>query len=116
MLASKYRLNGVKNYERVKSEGRIVQSKYFGVAVYERKDNESSKFGFIISTKIAKDATQRNRIKRALSEAVRQVLTQLKNGYDVAFLAKKEIARMSTDEIMVETKEFLKKSVLYKDQ
>lgn len=102
MLANVNRLTGQKNIERVKKEGKLFQRKLFGISVLKRKDKGPSRFVFVVSTKINKNANQRNRIKRAMRESVRYSMTQTKKGYDVMFLAKKNISNKLTDEIMRE--------------
>ena len=108
MLAKKYRLSGPKDYKRVEDEGKIYQSSNFGVAFFNRADGLPSRFGFVVSTKIAKDAVDRNRFKRAMSEAVRTSSTETQNDYDVVFLAKTSIVRVPTSEVMKEVKIALK--------
>src|SRR5271157_3663619 len=112
MLAKKFKLTGAKNFDRVQKEGRVYQSADFGIARYSRNDNEPSRFAFIVSTKIAKDAVDRNRFKRAMSEAVRLISIDLKPGYDVIFLAKTSISRVPTADIMKEVRVALKESGL----
>lgn len=112
MLARQFNLSDRKNFERVEKEGQILQSESFGLGVFDRQDKESSHFGFVVSTKISKEAVQRNRIKRALSEAVRFEMGYVKPGYDVVFLAKGICVKKSTDELMREVKEALKKAGL----
>lgn len=107
MLSSRYNLKGSENIERVKKQGRLYKRKLFGVVILARKDKEPSRFVFIVSTKVSKLSIQRNRVKRAMSEAVRHMITRMKEGYDVVFLAKKETERKSTEEIMREVKMFL---------
>jgi len=107
MLASKYRLSKNSDIEKVKKEGVLFKRKLFGVIVLEKEKNEVSRFGFIVSTKISKQAFQRNRIKRALREAVRHNLIIVGKGYDVLFLPKTIITRILTDEIMREVKRFI---------
>ena len=102
MLARIYSLKGQENFKKVKEKGKTYQSDSFGVAYLKRKDNKNSLFGFVVSKKISKHAIQRNRIRRAMSEAVRYLLTRMKNGYDVVFLAKPLSVKKSTDEIMKE--------------
>ncbi len=109
MLANHNSLTGAHNFDRVKAEGVLLQSTNFGVSILDRKDNDHSRFGFVISTKISKLATQRNRIKRAMREAVRQNLFVVRPGIDVVFLAKASIANKITDDIMHEVKEFMYK-------
>ena len=57
---------------------------------------------------------QRNRIKRALSEAVRYEMAYLKPGHDAVFLAKGVSTKKSTDALMHEVKEALGKAGLTK--
>ncbi|QQS39057.1 ribonuclease P protein component [Candidatus Woesebacteria bacterium] len=113
MLAGKYRMRGHYYISRAKEKGTMYQFPNFGMAVYKRKDDDKPpKFSFIVSTKIAKHAVDRNRIKRTLSEAVRFESKYLINGYDVVFLAKTQITRTPTDDTMKEVKQALKKAKL----
>ncbi len=112
MLAKKFKLTGAKDYERVQKEGKIFQSENFGIAYLHRRDEQDSKFGFVVSTKIAKDAVDRNRFKRAMSEAVRIDSINLEKGYDIVFLAKTSITRVSTTNIMKEVRFSLRKAGL----
>lgn len=107
MLAVSNRLKGDKNFERVKKEGKLYQYDNFGVIVYRRGDRQPSRFAFIISKKISKAAVHRNRIKRAMDEAVRHRITKVKKGLDVLFLVKKEILTKTTEEVMKSVKEFV---------
>lgn len=114
MLAKKFKLTGAKDYAKVQSDGIIFQSNSFGIAYLDRKDNDTSRFGFIISTKISKDAVERNRCKRAMSEAVRIDSVNLVPGHDIVFLAKTGISRVSTSDIMKEVRVSLKNAGLMK--
>jgi len=114
MLAKKARLTGSRDFKRVEDQGKIFQSENFGLAFLDREDDSSSRFGFVVSTKIAKDSVDRNRFRRAMSEAVRLTTIDLKNGFDVVFLAKPSIVRSPTSEIMKEVKGALKLSGLLK--
>ena len=114
MLAKKFRLTGSKNFAKIQKEGKVYQSANFGIAYINRGDKDLSRFGFIVSTKIAKDAVDRNRFKRAMSEAVSIGSIDLIPGYDAVFLAKTSIARVSTAEIMKEVRISLKECGLSK--
>lgn len=99
MLASKNRIKRKIDFVRNEIDGKLYQSKSFGVSVYNRKDESDSRFGFIISTKISKSAVKRNKIKRILSEIVRQNLSKIKRGQDTVFLIKPSIVRLTKKEI-----------------
>jgi ribonuclease P protein component len=113
MIASVYRLRG-NSFKEVLDKGKMFQSDSFGIAFVKREDEEVPRFGFIVSTKVSKEAVQRNRIKRALSEAVRFMTSDIKSGYDVVFLAKQRAARSSTDVLMNEVREAIKTAELFK--
>lgn len=108
MLPDLNRLTGKKNFDRVEKEGEVCQSQNFGVAYIKRGDKNPSRFGVIVSTKISKDAVDRNRIKRSLREAVRHILFELNPGYDVIFLTKPSIMRTPTDVAMKEAQRTLR--------
>jgi len=114
MLAKKYRLTGNDNFQKVLSSGKMIQANSFGLAFVKLGSQDESKYGFIVSTKISKEAVQRNRIKRALSEAVRFLTTDIKTGHGVVFLAKQQAIKMSTDEMMREVRVALAKAGLIK--
>jgi ribonuclease P protein component len=114
MLPQLNRLTGNKNFQRVEAEGRVFQSANFGVAYVERKDDEPSRYAFIVSTKISKIAVERNRVKRIMREAVRQSLFESKPGYDICFLTKQSIMRIPTDLIVKEIKKSLRDAGLTK--
>lgn len=114
MLAAEYRLSGQKEFARVEKEGKIFQSKSFGLAYYERGDTEHARFGIVVSNKISKEATKRNRVKRALRESVRQSMGYMKRGVDVVFLAKKVCLSESTEELMREARAALTETGIMK--
>lgn len=102
MLPLNNRLSEDDAFKKVQSNGHVFQSQNFGIAIFERNDLDPSRFGFIVSTKISHEATTRNYAKRKLREGVRRVLSKMKPGIDIVFLAKQNITRVPTDEIMKE--------------
>ncbi len=114
MLASEHKLHGEKNFEKVKGEGKLFQMPDFGVSVIMRNDNSPSRFGFVVSTKISKLAVHRNRIRRAMSEAVRRSIDGIESNYDMIFLAKKTMSSRTTEEIMQQVTNFLNSRVFLK--
>lgn len=108
MLGRESRLSDPNDFKRIQEKGKVFQFSNFGIGVYERGDGKPSRFGFVISVKVAKRAVDRNNVKRILSEAVRFLLVNAKKGFDVVFLAKPSILRGSTAEVSKEVKEALK--------
>jgi ribonuclease P protein component len=113
MIADVYSLKGPEDYEKIKNDGVLYQSKNFGASVLRRNDQGYPRFGFIVSNKISKLSTQRNRIRRAFRDALRHNLNRIKNGYDVVFLARATLEKMPVDQIMREVEDFVRKSEFY---
>jgi len=114
MLAYKNRLVKDRDFGRVKREGVIVQSDSFGLAILDRKDEEPSRFGVVVSTNISPLANKRNYIKRALTESLRQNMSRIKDGYDCVLLVKQSANKKYMSELMPEVIEAVKKAKLTK--
>lgn len=98
MLPDKNRLKKRSEFDFVKGNGQMLQSSSFGI-VFLKRNMGSTRFGFIVSTKISKRATARNRVKRVLKEAIRNLLPKIKEGFDVVFLVKRAILEKGGEEI-----------------
>lgn len=114
MLPSNARLTTEEDFKRVEEKGHVFQSQNFGVAIFDRGDIDPTRFGFIVSTKISFEATTRNYAKRKMREGVRRRLVELKPGLDIVFLAKQNITRVATDQIMKEVALALQEAGLLK--
>lgn len=114
MLARDHTLKGSRNFEEIEKKGRVYQSESFGVAYLKKEAKENSRFGFVVSSKVSPDAVNRNRVKRALSEAVRQSLNEIKGGHSIVFLVRQAATRRSTAELMQEVRSSLSKAGLIK--
>lgn len=66
MLAKKNRLSKASDFQRVLKSGRKVWGRFFTLKYLSAEAEGESRFGFIVTTKISKKATVRNRIKRRL--------------------------------------------------
>lgn len=114
MLAKKFRLTEKHDFIKVQELGKTFQFSSFGIAILDRKDTSPTRFAFIISTKIAKDAVDRNTIRRHMSETVRLLTNYIKPGQDVVFLAKSNIIRVPADTLVREVRSAIKESGLIK--
>lgn len=114
MLPSDNRLKGYKIIEKVKKEGHLFKNQDFGVIVLKRDDRGVSRFAFLISKKTEKAAVHRNRVRRALREAVRQSLHDFPQGFDILFLVKKSLLTNTTEEIMTKIKGFARNTNITK--
>ena len=109
MLTGKFRIKSGRDFDEIKKKGKISQGNGFAVLVLKKPEQKYPRVGFIISKKVSNLATQRNRIKRAISEAVRYNFSRLADGYDIVFLATSDLVKRSTSEIMHDVEKFLDK-------
>jgi len=86
MLAKQHRLLKQKEFEKVFKQGRAFYTKVLGAKglINELKSN---RFGIVISSKISKKATERNKLKRQIRQAVRELNAELKSGFDLVLIA-----------------------------
>lgn len=114
MLPRENRLVRQPDFEKVKEKGEKFQSHLFGLLVFPNEE-EVSRFGFVVSTKLSKRAVKRNRVKRILREQVRLSLPKIKKGFDVIFLGKKALLEGSYQEVGYEIKRLFKKASLLEE-
>ena len=115
MLAREYRLTKEGEFELVKTKGKRLDTPLFTLLFLRRAAKGFPRFGFIVSTKISKKASIRNKVKRALREGVRHNIVCIKKGYDCVFLAKKPLAREYTQQIIAEVRKALSRAKLLKE-
>jgi ribonuclease P protein component len=99
MLATPYRIKESRDFKIVTTDGRRVDRPWYTVFVYDRADDGYPRFGFVISTRISKLATQRNRLKRVFEDTVRYNVKDFPKGLDLVFLVKTSITKIITDDI-----------------
>lgn len=102
MLPKHHRLQLKGKLEKLKKEGRVVQGKHFALLLKKNKQKTNSQFAVIASKKIAKKAIERNHAKRRIFEAIREILENIKEGYEVVFLLKKPAVSNSYSQIKEE--------------
>ena len=86
MLPQRHRLKRKKDIERVFKNGRGFKEDFLILKVVKNNLNYP-RFAFIVSQKVSKKATLRNKIRRRLSELVRLKIKKIKKGIDGVLLA-----------------------------
>lgn len=99
---------------RIRVSGSLHLANPFFTVRYAKNDFEESRFAFIISKKVDSKAVIRNRIRRQFSEGIKNLLVDIKPGFDFIFIVKKEILDKTTAEIQKEIKLTLKKGEIIK--
>lgn len=111
MLAKKYRLIKKKDFEKTFKQGRFLKNNFFNIRIIEN-NLEISRFGFVVSLKVSKKATERNKTRRRLQESIGLKIEQIKSGFDIVIMAKPEIKSKSWAEIDNQLETILKQGGL----
>lgn len=85
MLPRANRLTKKKDFEGVFKKGRSFKEDFLILKIL-KDDSNQIRFGFIVSQRVSKKATVRNKIKRRISKLVRQKLGKLKKGMDIVLI------------------------------
>jgi len=99
MLPKENRLRTKYDFRRVKRIGKSAYSPYFTLLYAPAKNPQNLRFGLVASSKLDKRATQRNRARRLMREAIRKRLTDTKQGYDIILIAKNKIKGAKFEEV-----------------
>lgn len=98
-----------KSFASVLRKGRTIKGKFL-ILKFVENSLTKNRFGFIVSKKISKKATDRNKVKRIISEIVRIKIKEIKKPIDAVFIARKSIERQRFQEIEKEVIQILKQT------
>jgi len=98
MLPKKNRLTKKRDFQRVYSSGRSFFSSSLRLKILPNQ-LDSIRVAVVVSTKVSKKATKRNRLKRQLLEIVRLNLKKLLPGVDVVISAQPQALKQDYPEL-----------------
>jgi ribonuclease P protein component len=107
----KYRLSG-KEFKEVLKKGKGF--KVDSLVLKLLLEKKGKKFGFLISKKVLKKATQRNKLKRRLREILREKVEEIKEGVRIVFIALSNLEKKDFKELKGIFESLLKKSRVLK--
>lgn len=90
MLPKKHRLHTDKEIKDLVKTGQTFFLPEIVIKYKANKDN-ITKVGFIVSTKVDKNAVGRNKVARHFREVIRELLPNIKPGYSILIIAKKQV-------------------------
>lgn len=92
MLPLNNRLKKTTDIRNVFKQGRLFKE---GFLIFKtvKNDLNRSRFGFIVSQKVSKQAVVRNKVKRRMRSVVMKKLKELKTGTDSLFIALPGLAK-----------------------
>jgi len=83
MISRKHRFHGYGSLEHVYKNGTTVRGLLFSIKFVENPKRDTYRLAVVISRKINKSAVARNRIRRRLYEAVRNLESDILRPYDI---------------------------------
>lgn len=86
MLRREQRLHRAEDFERLRRDGRAFQGRLLLLSC-ARNELPHNRYGFIVSKRVGK-AVVRNRARRLLREAARQLDPAFAPGYDIVLIAR----------------------------
>ncbi|MBM3205937.1 ribonuclease P protein component [Candidatus Shapirobacteria bacterium] len=114
MFPSKARFPLKKEFHRLKKTSQMFQGKFFGLLLSPQETPlPHSRFAIIVSNKVSKKAVVRNKLRRYLSEVLKDYWFQIRKGFDGVFLLKKTAVGVSFQSFQKEVQLLLKKAKLF---
>lgn len=110
MLPRNNRLTKEADFNRLK-KGKKINGKFVRIFYLPSHESET-RVGIIVSKVVSKNASQRNKVKRAIREAVRRGFLTLSGTWDIVVIANPQSAQAYTSEIMLEVQSLFDKSPL----
>ncbi len=106
MFARRFSLQR-REFTKIKQDSKLYQSTNFGVLIRKHEGIDNPRFGIIISNKVSKLATHRNRVRRAFRDCLRRNWKKVDNNLDMVFLIKPGIEKILVSDIMKEIEAFV---------
>lgn len=108
------RLRKNEDFKKVYKYGKNYYNR--NLVMYVMKNGlEHTRFGFTVTKKIGKSVV-RNRVKRRVREIVRLNIENIKDGYDIILIPKKNVVEISHQELENAVFHILKLANVLKDQ
>lgn len=98
MLPKPNRLHLDKDIKTLFAKGKGVFDVYAGFK-YRKNGVGASRFAVVVGTKVSKSAVTRNRLRRQIREVIRLRLGEIKPGFDVMMLVRKEAIGKTYEEL-----------------
>jgi ribonuclease P protein component len=105
-----FRLTNFTDFKRVRRSGKSYAHPLVMLLVLPILD-EQTRIGIVAGRSVG-NAVQRNRAKRMLREAVRELLSHIKPGWKIVLISRKPILKAELSEIQVSLDQLFKKANL----
>lgn len=109
-----YRLRFNKDFQYTYKRGKSLGHSLL-VMIYRKNNIKNTRIGFSISKKFG-NAVKRNKIKRQLREILTKELDNLKNGYDIIFVVRKNAQNAAFSKLEKAVYNLIRRANLYKER
>lgn len=112
MLPKENRLSSDFDFRKVRRSGRKYGGPLFSFFVLrgDGKVKNPPRFGFVVSTKVTKKASKRNRVRRVLQDEVGSLLSRVRPGVSGAFWVKIRALEADPKELRLQVRRVLRKA------
>lgn len=111
MLKQENRLKNDTDIKTLFAKGRSVFDINFGMK-YKKNSVSNSRFAIVVGTKVSKSAVVRNKIKRRIRAVLEKHMPEMKPGFDVLIMVKKEALTQTFDQVTHQIEHMLKRAKL----
>lgn len=106
MLPKENRLNLEKDFKRV-AAGKKIETKFAKLFV-KMDDNANPRIGIAVSGKVFKKASDRNRARRVISQALQSIFLDLPKNINILALPKHSVLEVKSGEVLMDLRAILK--------
>ena len=96
-MKRRYRLTRTKDFDRVKSQGKVLYHPLL-ILAYSESAEKKTRIA-VVASKTVGNAVFRNKIKRKLRACLNSRLVKIKNGWDLVFFSRPKIVQAKYQEI-----------------
>lgn len=112
MLTKPHRLTKKKEFERVFKKGKGFKEDFLFLR-FVQNNAKKSRFAIVVSRKVSKNASTRNKIKRRIRAIIGQKIPKLKKGVDSVLVALPGLGTKDFWEVEATINQLFKKSKLF---
>lgn len=105
-----------KEFPKGHKKGATYHSPNLSLVVVKKDFKLPSKFSFIISSKVAKKAVERNKLKRWTYHTIQKEYDNIKNGFVCIFFSKKNSTELTHGQLEDQVRVLLKNAHLLKNK
>ena len=115
MVSRELRLRRGSEFDRVRHRGRSWSSRFLVLSALAN-GSEKNRYGFAVGKKVG-GAVQRNRAKRVMREAIRELHPQLQQGFDVVVIARNSFTpELKTPEVVSQLASLTRRAALLREE